>query len=230
MSMKNKKQGEWQKSRKDTIGFFVGKQRKGLSLKDSPWVTLAAGVQLQNLVIEGVIKEGMKVLDVGCSIGIETLYLSKQGLDATGIDFVPETIGVSKQLAGIIGSKAKFICGDFLEIDFTKDMGSYDLIIDQGCFHHFPVSERSKYAQRVNYLLKEGGLFFLRGFSDQMLPSPTNDGPIRLSSNDIINTFDKFLNTERLYRFKNLPLPEPHAYKPQIFWAFLGKKRPSNSK
>lgn len=230
MLKKSANQNDWQKNRKDTIDFFISKQRKGLSLKDSPWITLAVGIQLQNLVIEGIIGEGMKVLDVGCSIGIETMYLSKQGLDATGIDFVHETINIAKQLTNLTGSKAKFICGDFLETDFSKDKGLYDLIIDQGCFHHFPVAERTKYAQKINYLLKENGLFFLRSFSDQMLPSPTNDGPIRLSADDITNTFGRFLCTERLFRFKNLPLPEPHNYKPQIFWAFLGKKRQGNIK
>jgi len=224
MHRKDIKQNNWQKSRKDTIGFFIGKQKKGLSLTDSPWVTLAVGIQLQNLVIEGVIKEGMKVLDVGCSIGIEAMYLSKQGLDATGIDFVPETIDIAKKLAGLTGSKSKFISGDFLETNFTNEKRSYDLIIDQGCFHHFPIKDRVKYAQKIDFLLKKGGLFFLRGFSDHMLPSPTNDGPIRLSSDDIVGTFDSFLKTDRLFRFKNIPLPKPHDYKPQIFWAYLGKK------
>lgn len=224
MGSRKTSQNNWQKSRKDTISFFIKKQESGLKLLDSPWVTLAVGVQLQNLVIEGVVKDGMKALDVGCSIGIESMYLSKQGLDVTGIDFVPETINVANKLSKLTGAKPKFINGDFLEVDFSNEKETYDLIIDQGCFHHFPIDDRSKYAKRVNFLLKKGGLFFLRSFSDQMLPSPTNDGPIRLSSEDIINTFSSFLKTDRMFRFKNLPLPKPHDYKPQIFWAYLGVK------
>ena len=34
--------------------------------------------------------------------------------------------------------------------------------------------------------------------------------------------FSKFFFIEKLYRFKNIPLP--NSNKPQVFWAFLGKK------
>lgn len=215
----------WQNSIGDTTKFFVEKQNKGLDLQASPWVTLAVGIELQKLVIEGVIKEGMKALDVGCSIGVESMYLSKQGLQVTGVDFIPETIKIAKRLSKLTGAKSNFICKDILELNSLKYNNHFDLIIDQGCFHHFPLQDRDKYAEKAHKLLKKNGLFFLRGFSTEMLPSPTNDGPIRLTSDDILNTFSKYFSVERLYRFKNIPLPAPFAYKPQIFWAFLGKKR-----
>lgn len=213
----------WQESRKETKNFFLKKQKEGLSLNASPWITLVVGKELQNLVIDGIIKEGMVAIDIGCGIGIETMYLAKQGINVTGIDFVPKTIETAKEIARLSEADADFICDDFIEMDLEKYKGKFNLIIDQGCFHHIPINERINYAERAYSLLSDDGIFFLRGFSDQMLPSPTNDGPIRLTSDEIISTFSKFFLIEKFYRFKNIPLP--NSNKPQIFWAFLGRKR-----
>jgi 2-polyprenyl-3-methyl-5-hydroxy-6-metoxy-1,4-benzoquinol methylase len=213
----------WQENRKQIKEFFKNKQKGGLSLATSPWVTLAVGRELQSLVTDGVINEGMRAMDIGCSIGIEAMYLAKQGLEVTGLDFVPKTIEIAKKIAKLTEANVNFICDDIIEMDLRPYEGKFDLVIDQGCFHHIPVNERSNYAERIYSLLSNDGLFFLRGFSDQMLPSSTNDGPIRLTSDAIINTFYKLFFVERLYRFKNIPLPNKN--KPQIFWGFLGKKR-----
>jgi 2-polyprenyl-3-methyl-5-hydroxy-6-metoxy-1,4-benzoquinol methylase len=213
----------WQQDRDKTKGFFEQKQRGGLSLDTSPWVTLAVGKELLQLVIEGVIHEGMSAMDVGCSVGVEAMYLSKQGLSVTGVDFVPDTIERAKTLANLVGAPVQFLCQDFLELDIEPVRGSFDLVLDQGCFHHMPLHERSLYAKKVFELLADNGLFFLRAFSDHMLPSPTHDGPIRLSADAILDTFQPLFAIERLYRFQNIPLP--NSNKPQIFWAFLGRKR-----
>lgn len=213
----------WQQNRNNTKGFFEKKQNEGLSLDASPWVTLAVGKELLQLVIEGVVHEGMSAMDVGCSIGIEAMYLSKQGLRVTGVDFVPDSIERAKKIAEFVDAPVNFLCEDFLELDIRSMSGTFDLVLDQGCFHHMPVHERPLYVEKVYALLSENGLFFLRSFSDYMLPSPTNDGPIRLSADAILETFQPLFIIERLYRFQNIPLPRSN--KPQIFWAFLGRKR-----
>lgn len=213
----------WQENRIKTKNFFLKKQKNGLSLDISPWATLAVGKELQNLVIDGTIKEGMAIIDIGCGIGIEAMYLAKQGMKVTGLDFIPKTIEIARKIAKLSEADVDFICNDFIEMDLKKYEGKFNLVIDQGCFHHIPTKERINYAKRIFSLLSDNGIFFLRGFSDQMLPSPTNDGPIRLTSDAIIDTFYKLFFIEKFYRFKNIPLP--NSNKPQMFWAFLGKKR-----
>ncbi len=213
----------WQENRKETKKFFQKKQKEGLSLGSSPWTTLAVGKELQQLVIDGVIKEGMVAMDVGCGIGVEAMYLAKQGLKVTGLDFIPKTIETAKEMAKLAEADVDLISDDFIDMDLKEYEGKFDLVIDQGCFHHIPVEERINYAERVYSLLSDDGIFFLRGFSDEMLPSPTGDGPIRLTSDAIIHSFYKLFFIEKLYRFRNIPLP--NVNKPQIFWAFLGKKR-----
>ncbi|MFA7308231.1 MAG: class I SAM-dependent methyltransferase [Hyphomicrobium sp.] len=216
--------GVWQVDRQETRKFFEAKWRQGVDLGSTPWVTTAVGKELQDLLINQTLKEDMKVLDIGCGIGVEACFLAKHGMRVTGIDFIPETIRSAEEYAGIVGASVDFRCTDFLSN--RSEIGSgFDLVFDQGCFHHIPIAEREEYAKRAYGCLSQNGLLFIRAFSDLMLPSPTNDGPIRLSSDDILSTFSPFFSVEHLYRFKNIPLPRPWAYKPQIFWSFLARKR-----
>jgi SAM-dependent methyltransferase len=214
----------WQSDRLTTKTFFMERWRQGQGLDATPWVTAAVGKELQELVIDQTLKEGMRVLDIGCGMGVEASFLAKHGMCVTGVDFVPETIERAKEYARLVGVAAHFVSADFLG-DLHGIEGTFDLVLDQGCFHHIPVTERREYAKRASNCLGQTGLLFLRAFSDQMFPSPTNDGPIRLSADDILSTFLPFFSVERLYRFRNIPLPQPWAYKPQIFWSFLARKR-----
>jgi len=205
--------------------FFKNKQENKIEIANTPWVTAAVGTELQRLLKEGIIRDGMRVLEIGCSVGIEASFLAKHGMNVTGIDFVPGTIEIAKEYAKLVGADVEYICSDFLEFESDKLEGTFDLIFDQGCFHHFPIADREKYAKKVASLLKREGIFFLRSFSNRMIPSPTNDGPWRISSDDIHDSFYKYFITEHLYLFNNLPLPNPSSYKPQVFWSYLGRKR-----
>jgi len=214
-----------QTDRKNVKKFFDGKTENRPEISNTPWVTATAGTELQRLLKDGTIRDGMRVLEIGCSIGVESCFLSKHGMDVTGVDFVSETIEDAEKYAKLVGADVKYICADFLDMSADGMIGQFDFIFDQGCFHHFPINDRKKYAERVSKLLKREGIFFLRSFSNRMIPSPTNDGPFRISADDIYNTFNEYLMTEHLYLFNNLPLPNPCSYKPQVFWSYLARKR-----
>lgn len=205
--------------------FFDKKQENKMDLTNTPWITLAVGTELQRLLKDRTISPGMKVLEVGCSIGVESCFLAKHGMYVTGVDFISRTIKIAREYMKLVGADVNFVCCDFLKFEDNGLKGTFDFIYDQGCFHHIPIQDRKKYAEKVSSLLKREGIFFLRSFSNRMIPSPTNDGPIRISSDDIYNCFYPYFITEHLYLFNNLPLPNPTSYKPQIFWSYLGRRR-----
>lgn len=189
-----------------------------------PWITGAVGIELQKLVIEGRMPLESHVLEIGCGIGTEAVYLAKQGMTVTAIDANIDIIELAKLNARTYRAKVDFKQVDLFSIDATVAKSTkYDFVIDQGCFHHIPPQERSRYAEQVNSALGSGGTYFLRGFSDDMPPSPTGDGPIRLDEKTVLGTFSPYFTTERIYRFKNIPLPQNGAI-PQIFLAYLGTK------
>jgi len=179
--------------------YFENIYKKGNSALD--WNFGTAGHKLIELVINSTIKKGFKILDIGCGPGNEAIFLAKQGMKVTGIDINPNAIAIAKELANIQSiSDIKFIQGDALNLNFEND--TFDVINDTFVFHHFKKSVRKRYAREVNRVLKNNGIFVLRGFSCKMTPG---SGPYRLTGNEILEAFMPYFEVEELSLFKNLP-------------------------
>ena len=95
--------------------------------------------------------DAMSVLDVGCGLGRLTLKLAIPNREVTGVDLSPEMIArVRKE-----GSSARhltFLCGDFLEQDFTAQQ--FDCVISAAALHHMPENVA---VVRMFELLRPGG-------------------------------------------------------------------------
>lgn len=179
--------------------YFENIYKNGNSVLD--WNFGTAGHKLIELVINGTIKNGFKILDIGSGPGNEAIFLAKQGMKVTGIDINPNAIAIAKELANIQGvNNIKFIQGDALKLNFKND--TFDVINDTFVFHHFEKSIRKRYVCEVNRILKNKGIFVLRGFSCKMTPG---SGPFRLTGNEILEAFMPYFEVEELSLFKNLP-------------------------
>jgi hypothetical protein len=71
-------------------------------------------------------RPGVRIIDVGSGLGGFTLHLARIRPDAecTGIELAPLPYLYSRCRAGINGSRARFILGDYEKIDF----GDYDVV------------------------------------------------------------------------------------------------------
>jgi SAM-dependent methyltransferase len=99
----------------------------------------------------------INVLDIGCGKGGNTLGTLSCGGSWTGVDMESkEKIGLSLPTAN-----AKFFQGDFLSEDFRKDLGTFDLIVDQGALiiGMDSAEEFKKYVEVIFSMLKPGGRF-----------------------------------------------------------------------
>jgi len=216
----------WQDEDRDAVEDYFKKIYSGsVTIDNMPWVTGAVGIELQRLVIESKFQQNSRLLEIGCGIGTEAVYMAKQGFEVLALDLNEDILKLAQMNAKINGASVKFKQGNLLELNIETELpNNFDIVIDQGCFHHIPCAKRETYAERVAHVLKQDGLYFMRGFSDLIPPSKTGDGPIRLSARDITDTFSSKFNQERLYRFNNLPVPgKPEI--PQVFWAYLGRKK-----
>jgi ubiquinone/menaquinone biosynthesis C-methylase UbiE len=164
------------------------------------WNFGTASHKLIELVIDGTIKRGSSILDIGSGPGTESIFLAKQGMNVTGLDINPEAIELSKKLADLQKTKVRFVNGDALETVFHDN--EFDVVNDTFVFHHFEPSIRQQYALEINRVVRPGGLFILRGFSDKMTPG---SGPFRLTSKDILDAFTPYFSVEHLSRFRNIP-------------------------
>jgi len=100
-------------------------------------------------------------LDLGCGTGTNVLTIADYGWKVTGIDYVPKAIRIARRKArqAGLGDRVKFQVGDVLNLNSLE--GTYDLVLDIGCFHSFSGEEVKRYVKTVSRLLAPGGSLLL---------------------------------------------------------------------
>ena len=99
-----------------------------------------------------------RALDLGCGTGTNVLTLAQHGWDVVGVDFAVKAIAQARDKLKRAGLRADVRVGDVTRIDLD---GTFDLILDIGCFHGLPARDQDRYAQRVKQRLAPGGTFLL---------------------------------------------------------------------
>jgi SAM-dependent methyltransferase len=101
-------------------------------------------------VISRLCEKGAKVLDVGCGFGHMTLLMQDMGFNAIGLEMLPDSFKVLKQL------RSPFIRGVGCELPFSKN--TFDLILSNGVLEHVGgYSEELKFLSECYRVLKEDG-------------------------------------------------------------------------
>ena len=101
-------------------------------------------------------------LDLGCGTGTNAITLAQNGWQVVGVDFVPKAIRAAQKKA-----RQAQVAVDFSVDDVTKlagITGSFDLILDIGCYHNLLPQGKIDYRRNVIRLLKDGGTFLLYAF------------------------------------------------------------------
>ncbi|NLU74419.1 class I SAM-dependent methyltransferase [Streptomyces sp. HNM0575] len=183
------------------------------------WFTGAPGIQLIERVIDGRLRAGQRLIDLGSGPGVDAVFLSLQGLDVTGVDISPDAVRRARSWAELAGASAEFVEGDVLDVPLPDS--SADVVNDSFVFHNMRDEAREPFAAEVHRLLKPGGTFLLNSFSDHMVEGT---GPRRITSAEILETFtaDRF-ECVGLRTYRNIPTQK----KPdQIHWIGEFRARP----
>lgn len=101
-----------------------------------------------------------KVLDIGCGAGDDCQYVSKISEQIVGIDLYQHPNWETVQAEN---PNIQFIHTDFATFDTEL---KFDLILDNGCFHHQHPNYQLKYLNKVCNLLNEDGYFGLSTFKN----------------------------------------------------------------
>ena len=152
-----------------------------------PWDIGAPQPEIVRLVENNEIKKG-RVLDIGCGLGDNSIFLAKRGFSVTCMDIVRLAIEKGEAKAREQGTKVDFRVGDALELDKYFGEEYFDVVIDSGLFHSLGDDERSLFANQVRRVLVNGGRYFMLCFSDK---EPGSEGPRRISKKEIQKTFSK---------------------------------------
>jgi len=102
---------------------------------------------------------GPRVLDIGCSQGIVSILLGREGFEVVGIDIEPQVIEqATATLADepkAVQSKVWFVQGDVFTADL--ELGRFDTVIAGEVMEH--LVQPARLARRAHELLAEDGLF-----------------------------------------------------------------------
>jgi SAM-dependent methyltransferase len=104
------------------------------------------------------------VLDIGCGLGDNAIYLAKNGLTVTGLDISPTALKTAEQRAKDAGVDVKFDVADSTKLDGYTD--AFDTVIDSGLFHSLDDDGRRSYTAAVHRATRPGATLLLSCFSD----------------------------------------------------------------
>ena len=98
-----------------------------------------------------------KVLDLGCGSGWLAVYLARQGFEVVGVDVSAQAINLANTWASQEDLKISFQVGDASQLQYQAD--SFDAVVANSIFEHFPIKQAQVLTDKVNSMLKVGGVF-----------------------------------------------------------------------
>jgi SAM-dependent methyltransferase len=107
------------------------------------------------------------LLDVGCGLGDNAVYLARNGHTVTGLDISPTALITAEQRAKDAGVDVTFAVADSTKLDGYTD--AFDTVIDSGLFHSLDDEGRRSYAAAVHRATRPGATLLLSCFSDANL-------------------------------------------------------------
>ncbi len=125
--------------------------------KDYPWEELQPNLSVLPF-LKKYVKEGASILEIGCGLGTNALWLASEGYAVEAMDISPECIRLAEERKKEAGSKAVFMAHDFLS---SVPQKKYDAIFERGCFHSFSSqSGIDSFAAAAASSLVDNGLWF----------------------------------------------------------------------
>lgn len=101
-----------------------------------------------------------KVLDLGCGSGRHTVYFTKNGFDAYGIDIAPVGLKITKDWLKQENLKANLKLGSFFKKLPYKD-SFFDAIVAVQAISHGRIESIRKLIKEMERILKPNGLIFI---------------------------------------------------------------------
>jgi cyclopropane-fatty-acyl-phospholipid synthase len=105
------------------------------------------------------LKDGQRILDIGCGWGGMGLYLAKTtGAHVTGVSLSEEQVRVANERAAKAGLSN---LAQFKLLDYRKVTGEFDRIVSVGMFEHVGLRHYEEFFRTTKNLMAPDGVFLL---------------------------------------------------------------------
>ena len=141
-------------------------EQDGMSLDD------AQAAKKRHLAAKLNLRDGLKVLDIGCGWGGLAHYLAKTAhVEVTGITLSEEQRKLAEERARAMGlsNAVSFKLCDYRELD-----GQFDRIVSVGMFEHVGIAHYRSFFSRIGELLTKDGVALLHSIGRFDGPASTN--------------------------------------------------------
>ena len=105
-----------------------------------------------------------EVLDIGCGLGDNAIYLAQQGFAVTGLDISSTALITAERRAADAGVNVRFAVADATNLDGYTD--AFDTVIDSGMFHCLDDEGKRSYSAAVHRAARPGATMLMGCFSD----------------------------------------------------------------
>jgi len=125
------------------------------------WNTESLPAEVEEAIETGWLPAEATIVDIGCGSGELAALLAERGFEAVGLDFASSAIAQAREQHAVdrpdvnLTYEVADICGD------VEGLGTFDALIDRGCFYGLDEAQHAAYADNVASLCEPGTPFLM---------------------------------------------------------------------
>lgn len=104
-------------------------------------------------VVDYAAYEGKRLLEIGCSVGIDLIQFARHGADVTGVDLAEKPLAMARQNFSLNGVAGEFLTMNGENLQFDAD--SFDVVYVCGVIHY--TNDTEGMIREAYRVLKPGG-------------------------------------------------------------------------